>query len=63
MESLHTFLFMGGYGAYVWSAYGIAAVVLITNAVWPAAREKQLMQDLAQQLNNDMKSRRDQTPT
>lgn len=27
------FLAMGGYGAYVWSAYGLALLVLILNAV------------------------------
>lgn len=26
---------MGGYGAYVWSSYGIALVVLLFNAVEP----------------------------
>lgn len=29
------FLSMGGYGAYVWSSYGIVFVVLAANAVWP----------------------------
>jgi heme exporter protein D len=27
--SLQDFLAMGGYGAYVWSAYGITAVVFV----------------------------------
>ncbi len=29
MDALRTFLDMGGYGAYVWPAYGAAAAVLI----------------------------------
>ena len=29
--SFSEFLSMGGYGAYVWTSYGIAAVVLIEN--------------------------------
>jgi len=33
---LQTFLHMGGYAGYVWSAYGLTAVVLIGN--WWAAR-------------------------
>ena len=36
------FLAMGGYAAYVWSAYGIAAVVLIALLVqsWRSARRR-----------------------
>ncbi len=30
---------MGGYGAYVWSAYGLTAVVLMVN--WWAARQRE----------------------
>jgi heme exporter protein D len=33
---LQNFLHMGGYAGYVWSAYGLTAVVLIGN--WWAAR-------------------------
>ena len=29
MELLSTFLDMGGYGGFVWSAYGIAAFILV----------------------------------
>ena len=29
------FIDMGGYGAYVWSSYGIALVVLVANVVIP----------------------------
>ena len=32
------FLEMSGYGAYVWSCYGLALVVLVYN-VWSARRE------------------------
>ena len=32
------FLAMSGYGAYVWSCYGLALVVLVFN-VWSARRE------------------------
>ena len=40
MSSLHEFLIMGGYAAYVWPAYGLAALVLVVNAVQPARRLK-----------------------
>ena len=29
MDQLSSLLHLGGYGAYVWPAYGVAAVVLI----------------------------------
>ncbi len=41
------FLHMGGYGAYVWSAYGIAALVLIVNAVLPGRAERAALRRLA----------------
>ena len=34
---LHNFLEMSGYGAYVWSCYGLTLIVLIWNA-WSARR-------------------------
>ncbi len=37
--NLQEFLQMGGYGAYVWSAYGLTAVVLMVN--WWAARQRE----------------------
>lgn len=44
--SWHEFVHMGGYGIYVWSAYGVAAVVLITNAVWPVVRFRGLRREI-----------------
>lgn len=32
-HSLTDFLHMGGYAAYVWSAYGIVAIVLIAQVI------------------------------
>ncbi len=37
-ESLHEFLTMGGYGPYVWSAWGLTIVVL--GLVWLQARRE-----------------------
>lgn len=34
------FFDMGPYGAYIWSAYAIAAVVLVLNVVLPLQRRK-----------------------
>ncbi|EAR20576.1 heme exporter protein CcmD [Nitrococcus mobilis] len=44
--SWHEFLHMGGYGIYVWSAYGVAAVVLIANALWPVFRFRALRREI-----------------
>jgi heme exporter protein D len=30
MEQIESFFAMGGYGAYVWPAYGLTAVIMIT---------------------------------
>ena len=36
------FLHMGGYAGYVWSAYGIALVVLVANLFLPLTAHRQL---------------------
>jgi heme exporter protein D len=36
--TLSQFLAMGGYGLYVWAAYGVAAVVMVANVL--AARRR-----------------------
>ena len=36
------FLAMGGYAFFVWSAYGLVAIVLIGNAVVPWWRHRRL---------------------
>lgn len=48
MSSWHEFLSMGGYGAYVWPAYGIAALVVVANALAPGRRLKRLKAELRQ---------------
>lgn len=47
MKSLHEFLAMGGYAAYVWSSYALAAVVIAWNVVQPLRRERRLLRTLA----------------
>lgn len=41
------FFAMGGYAAYVWSAYGITAIVLVLNAVVPLRAERAALEKLA----------------
>ena len=40
LSGLDAFLHMGGYGAYVWSSYGLASLVLIVNIVLPLRAER-----------------------
>ena len=44
MESLRTFLHMGGYAFYVWTSYVLAVVVLILNIIFPRKREQDFFQ-------------------
>ena len=48
MSGLEAFLHMGGYAAYVWSSYGLAAVVLILNIVLPLRAERAALRHIAQ---------------
>ncbi|MFN3920560.1 MAG: heme exporter protein CcmD [Methylohalobius sp.] len=40
------FLAMGGYGAYVWSAYGLAAAVLLWNLIVAWRKQRLLVREL-----------------
>ena len=44
--SFREFLDMGGYGAFVWSAYGIWLVIMVINYVQPIMKEKKIINDL-----------------
>jgi len=44
--SWREFIRMGGYGVYVWSAYGTAAAVLIGNLVTPILRRREVIRKL-----------------
>ena len=49
MDALREFFHMGGYAFYVWSAYGVALVVLVANVVVPMLRARELHKRLARQ--------------
>jgi heme exporter protein D len=40
------FFAMGGYGVYVWPAYGLTAVLLLVNVLEPHWRERRLLRRL-----------------
>lgn len=44
--SLQTFLAMGGYAFYVWTAYGVTFAVLLLNILLPVIQRKQLLRQL-----------------
>lgn len=44
MQQLNEFLHMGGYAAYVWSAYGLCLVTMLLNLVLPFKTEKKILQ-------------------
>jgi heme exporter protein D len=47
------FLHMGGYAGYVWSAYGIALVVLAWNLIVPLLKQRETEQLIRGQQSND----------
>jgi heme exporter protein D len=49
MDAVREFLHMGGSGFYVWSAYGVAFVVLVANVLVPLKRARELRAHLARQ--------------
>ena len=48
--TLSEFIAMGGYGAYVWSAYAICAAVLVANIAQPVWRERKTRRALKKRL-------------
>ncbi len=49
MDAIREFFHMGGYAFYVWSAYGVALIVLVANVIVPIARARELRTRLARQ--------------
>lgn len=47
MNNFNQFLSMGGYGVFVWPAYGITFAILLLNTVLPLIHKKQLLRELA----------------
>jgi len=47
VSALQAFLHMGGYAPYVWTSYGLAAVLLIFNIVLPRRAEQAALRRLA----------------
>jgi heme exporter protein D len=54
-HSLGEFLAMGGHGPYVWSAYGVAALVLVWLVVAPLRRCAALLGSVRQAVAREQK--------
>ena len=52
-ESFADFLAMGKHGFYVWSAYGVSALLIITNMALAIRAQGQVRQRLARQQRRD----------
>jgi heme exporter protein D len=55
--SFAEFVHMGGYAFYVWSAYGLALLVLALNVTQPWRRRRQLLRDIAARLRDERENR------
>ena len=64
MDAIATFLAMGGYAAFVWSAYGITAVVLLALLVlsWRGVKARQAELDAMPPLPERGERRRPRAP-
>ena len=51
--NLHEFLHMGGYAFYVWTSYGLAAVVLVANLLIPMLNARKQRRDLIGKLRRE----------
>ena len=51
--SFGEFLHMGGYAFYVWTSYGIAAIVLLVNFIIPIQRRRKLLDQIQRQTRRE----------
>ena len=47
-QSFDDFIRMGGYGLYVWGAYGMTLVVMLTEPLLAAQRRRRALADITQ---------------
>jgi heme exporter protein D len=60
--TLEQFFAMGGYAFYVWTAYGIALVVLLLNVALPLLRKASTHKDVQRALKQDAARQQRQQP-
>ncbi|MCW1980750.1 heme exporter protein D [Xanthomonas arboricola] len=59
---MSTFLAMGGYGAYVWTAYALFVLVLLADLIAPWLRRRRLPAQLRGQLQRQRRPREQPVP-
>ncbi len=52
-DSLAAFFHMGGYAVYVWSAYGIFAVLMAANLIQPRLARRKFLRQLRARLERE----------
>jgi len=52
-DTFSEFLTMGGHGLYVWTAYGVALIVFVGNAVAPLIKKKEILNRQAQRIKRE----------
>ncbi len=52
-NSFSEFLAMGNHGVYVWSAYGVSALILLLNVVLPLLARQRYFKDEARRLRRE----------
>ena len=50
---MNEFFNMGGYAFFVWTSYGLAAILLIANIIQPMQRKKEILNNLKRRLRRE----------
>ncbi|MGN6479704.1 heme exporter protein CcmD [Luteibacter sp.] len=59
---MSTFFAMGGYGAYVWTAFAVFFIVLLIDTLAPLARRRRNLRDIRARIARHENRRRPGTP-
>ena len=54
-DSISDFFNMGGHGLYVWSCYGIFALVILFNFLSPMLTRKNVIKNIERQMRREQK--------
>lgn len=57
MQNFSEFLHMGGYGAYVWSSFGLSFITLLFNFVLPVIQERKTLEGIRKRVKKDEQSK------
>lgn len=57
-DSLDAFFAMGGYGAYVWSAWAVTALALVGSVVHARVERRALLRDLERRARRESATQR-----